>query len=199
MILLDMNMPKKNGLQFCSAILIDGRRTMFPVLILTGRGEFKSLFDDMDVVGFVEKPIAFNDLINKIDGFFNKSGKQSTKVLIVENDDNALAAIMLAFIRNSFVVSSAASTTELAEKIGENPPQLLLIKLANEEMASDLRRMGKIKNIPTLLYIHEGGDLDKEVIKQLCSKSGINLNQFVRSDDPAELLDAAKKLLGLAP
>ena len=72
LILLDMNMPKKTGLQVYHEIMWKEDRKMFPVIVLTSRTEFETLFKDMNVDGFIPKPIDFARLTEEVDKIFSK-------------------------------------------------------------------------------------------------------------------------------
>jgi len=64
LIILDMNMPKMGGVEFYSHIAKpeDGSPTI-PVLVLTGRGNMQSMFEGLEVNGFLAKPFRGSELI----------------------------------------------------------------------------------------------------------------------------------------
>lgn len=67
LIILDMNMPKMSGLEFYSKIAKpeNGAPTI-PVIILTGRGNMKSMFENLGVSGFIAKPFHASELIDTV-------------------------------------------------------------------------------------------------------------------------------------
>ena len=73
LIILDMNMPKMSGIEFYSKIAkpTDGT-PMIPVLILTGRGNMKSMFEGLNVDGFLAKPFNASEFIQTVKNIFDK-------------------------------------------------------------------------------------------------------------------------------
>ena len=67
LIILDMNMPKMSGIEFYSKIAKpeDGT-SVIPVLVLTGRGNMKSMFEGLGVSGFISKPFNASELIETV-------------------------------------------------------------------------------------------------------------------------------------
>ena len=64
LIILDMNMPKMSGIEFYSKIVKPADATLtLPVLVLTGRGNMKEMFEGLNVNGFLTKPFKAMDLI----------------------------------------------------------------------------------------------------------------------------------------
>ena len=68
LILLDMNMPQMGGISFFHA-LVDKTtgKPKYPVIVITGRGEMKTLFDDFEVDGFISKPFELDAMIHKVE------------------------------------------------------------------------------------------------------------------------------------
>ncbi len=56
LIILDVNMPKMNGIDFFRMILGNDNRPRYPVLVLTTRAEFEEIFRDVNAAGFIAKP-----------------------------------------------------------------------------------------------------------------------------------------------
>ena len=63
LIILDVNMPRMNGLEFYQRIKGPDDRTKYPVLILTARANMENLFHDLDADGFMAKPFELDDLL----------------------------------------------------------------------------------------------------------------------------------------
>ena len=53
LIVLDINMPVMNGLEFYNQILDKDDNPLYPVFVLTARNDLEALFRDMHVNGFM--------------------------------------------------------------------------------------------------------------------------------------------------
>jgi len=67
LIILDMNMPVMNGLEFYTRIADGSGATECPVLVLTTRSELEDSFRGIDIAGFLPKPFLVEDLIKEVD------------------------------------------------------------------------------------------------------------------------------------
>lgn len=204
LVILDIIMPKMDGIRFYSNIVVNNHEKMFPVLVLTERGEFKALFKDVEADGFISKPIDFKKLLAEVDRIFLKYKRMnysvaSRSVLIVEDNSVVLGAMLLAFAQDGFFVRSAKSVEEASQHLLSEPLNLVVAKLPLCEMVCGLREVPGLiaKDTVILLYASRGLDLDKGVIKKLCENAGVTLSELVRTDNPADLLRRAKEALGM--
>jgi CheY-like chemotaxis protein len=64
-ILLDLNMPKMNGIEFLRAMRSDQRFRVVPVIILTTSDQQKDLEAayDLNVAGYIVKPVEFQNFV----------------------------------------------------------------------------------------------------------------------------------------
>jgi len=67
LIILDINMPEMNGLDFYRAITAEHGRPRFPVLVLTSRTEMEKTFTEVFAAGFMPKPFLIEELIQKVE------------------------------------------------------------------------------------------------------------------------------------
>ena len=67
-ILLDLNMPKMNGLEFLKALRSDSTIGHIPVVVLTTSNEEKDRIQayDLNVAGYILKPISFTDFVENM-------------------------------------------------------------------------------------------------------------------------------------
>jgi CheY-like chemotaxis protein len=67
-VMLDLKMPKLDGLEVLAAIRSDERLRMIPVVILTSSREQQDVIRsyDLGVKAFVVKPVNFSELINAV-------------------------------------------------------------------------------------------------------------------------------------
>ena len=68
-ILLDINMPKMNGIEFLKALRADPKLSSILVFILTSSDEHREKLTayNLNVAGYILKPVQFTELITVID------------------------------------------------------------------------------------------------------------------------------------
>ena len=67
-ILLDLNMPKMNGVEFLSLIKVDNKLKHIPVIVLTTSTEERDIFDAFkhSVGGYIVKPVEYKNFVEAI-------------------------------------------------------------------------------------------------------------------------------------
>ena len=67
-ILLDLNMPKINGIEFLSILKTNESLKFIPIIILTTSSNKKDLLEcyNIGIAGYVQKPLKYQDYIAKI-------------------------------------------------------------------------------------------------------------------------------------
>mgnify|MGYP000588910980 CR=1 FL=1 len=67
-ILLDLNMPKMNGIEFLKYLKNDSEFKYLPVIILTTSKNQKDLFQcyELGIAGYIIKPLKYEDYVEKI-------------------------------------------------------------------------------------------------------------------------------------
>ena len=74
LILLDLNMPKIGGIEFCHKVR-DGQEGVDPaIIILTARANIEPTLRDMNVNGLLTKPFEISQLLEEIDRVFQDRG-----------------------------------------------------------------------------------------------------------------------------
>jgi CheY-like chemotaxis protein len=65
-ILLDLNMPKMNGLEFLQELRSDPTISHIPVVVFTTSNEASDLIEtyNLNVAGYVQKPVVFEDFVD---------------------------------------------------------------------------------------------------------------------------------------
>ena len=68
-ILLDLNMPKINGIEFLRILKADERLRYIPTIILTTSNNQRDLLECFEIViaGYVLKPLKYEDYVSKIE------------------------------------------------------------------------------------------------------------------------------------
>ncbi len=73
LILLDLNMPKLGGVEFCQRIQTPDGHLKYPVLILTARANTEQIFKNYPIAGFMTKPFKIEELLNEIKTIVEKN------------------------------------------------------------------------------------------------------------------------------
>lgn len=68
-ILLDLNMPKINGIEFLKILKADDRLKYIPIIILTTSNNQRDLLEcfKIGIAGYVLKPLKYEDYVSKIE------------------------------------------------------------------------------------------------------------------------------------
>ncbi|MFC4723254.1 response regulator [Geojedonia litorea] len=68
-ILLDLNMPKVNGLEFLKILKQDEKLKYLPTIVLTTSNNHKDILEcyKIGIAGYILKPLSFDAYINKLD------------------------------------------------------------------------------------------------------------------------------------
>ncbi|MFC2110221.1 response regulator [Bacteroidota bacterium] len=68
-ILLDLNMPKMNGVEFLSVLRNDPVLKYIPTIILTTSNNQKDLLDcyNLGITGYIIKPLKYDDYVSKLE------------------------------------------------------------------------------------------------------------------------------------
>jgi CheY-like chemotaxis protein len=77
-ILLDLNMPKMNGIEFLEQIKADRRLKIIPVIVLTTSNDQRDKLDsfNLGVAGYMLKPVGYNEFLtvmHEISTYWSKS------------------------------------------------------------------------------------------------------------------------------
>lgn len=68
LIILDIIMPELDGYSLVEELTKDEKISKIPIILSTGRGTFKDLFElkGINLAGFIEKPFILKDLLEKV-------------------------------------------------------------------------------------------------------------------------------------
>ncbi len=205
LVILDMNMPKKNGLAFYNEIVTGPHKKLFPVLVLTSRIELEDLFKEIEADGFAPKPVDFEDLLEQIERIlYHKTppkidDKKTKNVMLIENDDQALDTIVSLFIRAGFSVQCAKNLEDAANHFPAAPLDLLIVNLSLCDVVPALKRIPKYIRESTAVWIYARSlsSLDEAAAKKIREVPLMAPAQLILANQLPDLLDKAQKLFGL--
>jgi len=68
LILLDLNLPKMNGIEFLKVVKADERLKQIPVVVLTTSSETKDIAETfkLNVAGYIVKPLSYTEFVEKV-------------------------------------------------------------------------------------------------------------------------------------
>ncbi len=205
LVLLDMNMPKKNGLEFYNEIVTSPGKKMFPVLVLTSRIELEDLFKDIKADGFAPKPIDFEDLLEQMDQILypkaalKADNKKTKNIMLVENDGQTLDEIALLFIHAGFNVQCAKTPEDAVNHIPTAPLDLLIVNLTLCDVLPSLRKIPKYvrENTMVWIYTRDLKALDATITRKISAVPGMAPAQLIMAHKLSDLLEKAKELMSL--
>jgi len=207
LIVLDMNMPRMNGLEFYEKIKGDNEKSKYPVLVLTARANMEQLFEDLDVDGFMTKPFELNVLLEEGQRIIKKNSgsvktkegvfdRRALKVCIVEDEPEIFRKLALSFLETGFIVNSAQSGASAIKRIMMEVPDVVVIKVGLRDISGDIvilklkRMIDQTKNVKFVLYnAHSGNNV--EVTRRISEKQGVDKYiDFVDSDEIVEVTES---------
>ncbi len=73
-IVLDMNMPRMNGLEFYEAIKNNDGKSPYPIVSFTARALIDDVYQGLDIEAFITKPFSMDVLVKTINLAINAKG-----------------------------------------------------------------------------------------------------------------------------
>ena len=207
LVILDMNMPLKSGVEFYNDIMASGYKKLTPIIAFTSRVEFEKMFEDLGIDGFISKADCTTQKLDEaVEQALLKYGKEKPKknpksVLTIEQDKTTLENIKGVFERADFTVKAVQGMEELKP---ETPPKTYNLILANftfSEFIPDLRQKLKLiaENDPVLLYTPKSRILPGANPRKICERPGIAPAEIELTDEPVYLLKKSMEMIGARP
>jgi CheY-like chemotaxis protein len=166
LIILDMKMPKVGGLEFYNKISTSYGRSKYPVLVMTGKTEFETLFKDIKADGFIGKPFDFEVLIKEIERII--SGKVNPTVFLIDLQKNPhVKKIAEVFQSERYEVINLEKLAALQTTARSKKPDFIIMEYIQEEMAGEafIRKIKEdpiINDVPIVVYSYFGFEGHKE-------------------------------------
>lgn len=160
LIVLDINMPRMNGLEFYKNILSVDDVPKFPVLVLTTRTEFTGLFKDVFAEGFIAKPFLIDVFDDEIAKIFRKADRPT--VLLVDFSKSELVRnTVKKLVRENYKVIRIASAEEFRKIADTQKLNLILSEIlpgepSGEETLKFIKSYKPFKDVPVIGYCFSG-------------------------------------------
>lgn len=204
LIILDMNMPRMNGVEFYGKIKGMDEKPKYPVLVLTARANMEQLFKELDVDGFMAKPFELRELVKEAISIIKKDSsavqkeygsdeKRARKVFIVENNKEIFNKLAILFLEAGYIVNSAQSGASSIKRITMDIPDVIVAALSLHDISGDivigkLRRLKELKKTKFILYAASSREKEK-IIQNLAQKEEIDL--FVKYTNINDIVEAS--------
>lgn len=122
LILLDINMPMKNGLEFCKQIR---SRTECPIIFLTARAEETDILAGLNVGGddYITKPFNIRELLGRVQAHLRRE-KRAKSVAESENDGIVINYSGMSVSVNGTAIYFTKTEFEIIEFLSLNPGQV---------------------------------------------------------------------------
>jgi CheY-like chemotaxis protein len=139
LILLDLNMPKKDGREALQEIKSDLELQKIPVVVMTTSKDDEDLYSSYDsgASSFIRKPVTFNGLVDLMKGlgrfWFGKAREmknETIKVLLIEDDEEdyiLTRGLLSEEGTSSYVLDWASSYEEGLQVAGRGEHQVCLV------------------------------------------------------------------------
>lgn len=178
LVIMDVSMPKKDGLEFYKEISTAHGLAKLPVIVITARGELEPVFRALEVEGFFVKPVMFSKLLMEVHDILKKA--KGKTVFLVDNKEN-LRSLELGELlqkeryRVCWIENPAIFEQEIASgncpdfvvmEAGRIPAgkegQNLVQKIRETILSNKGKRGGNVSaKIPLIAYTFSGHDFEK--------------------------------------
>ncbi len=169
LIILDMSMPGMGGVGFLQRITSLGGKLQYPVLVLTARAQMAEFFANLDVDGFMAKPMDPEDLLMEVSRILFLRGAdegeascvagETSLSTLVLGDDRAdcAAALRVAFEAAGYSVEVAPSAAVALELAVTARPDAIVLRADLADLETGgllrlLRQMPSLQSVPVVLY-----------------------------------------------
>jgi len=165
LLILDINMPKMNGLAFLTAVQAKPEWVDIPVYVFTGRANMEHYFEDVRVAGFMAKPCLPDKLLKDIKNILaqrtqpkaeSKEGDQF-KLFLVEPDKSRRNELTEQFTQAGFEVIAPSDVGDIVKMAVAARPDGIMVQMFMDVMngtqiVSVLRMIPGTRNLPVLIY-----------------------------------------------
>lgn len=209
LIILDINMPKMDGIAFYREICDKDNMPKYSVIVHTARIELAQFFLDFNVDGFLSKPADINELLKEVNLVLKRKSRQKDpltgdknikNIFIIEDDKDEYLKIQTAFKKSGYKIDNSNSGVEAILKMLDNPPDVVLTKLGLKDIPGDvialrLKTFARTSDAHTIVYINnESVSLNFNTVQdKISQKTGVA--ELIRYNNGKDLLDAVDRIL----
>lgn len=217
LVILDMNMPVMSGMEFYYKIYNPAQqKPTFPVLAATARGDLEDLFRELNVDGYMTKPIGADDLIKEVNLIFQKRygaipaikkldgailtpkpADVGDRILLVDEDAKLYAQVgglLVGYSRKHLLYASTAiraMSTLLAVSCDAAFVNTELPDMATDNLICKLKQMPRTMDVPIVLYNPSGSD--SKLVEAIFKRTGFAIP--VMKQDAVVLAKECRRIL----
>ncbi|MDD2752718.1 MAG: response regulator [Candidatus Omnitrophica bacterium] len=161
LVVLDINLPVMNGIEFYEKITTSYGKTKIPVLVLTARDELGELFKEIDADGFLAKPFETNDLLIAIQKILDRKNDPIVFLIdIIKNRPN-LQELKRALTEERFKVVVLENFPALERSLVQYEASFILMEYmqndcSGEDFIKKVKALTELKSIPLIVYSYSG-------------------------------------------
>ena len=170
LLILDINMPKIGGIEFYDRLCNKQGRTKIPVVVLTGRGELKEIFENINADGFLTKPFEMDELLREIEKALSKENDPLVFLIDVAESPQ-IRQIQKALNEERYNVVIVKDMDDFKQKAGLKMPDFVLMEymqkeIRGEDLIRELRALPYLARVPLIVYSYSGFDgLEEKALK----------------------------------
>lgn len=177
LVVLDINMPKKDGLVFYKEISTDHGQAKLPVLVMTGRHELREVFEGLEVDAFITKPFEMKDFLKEVDRILRNTNRAN--IFIIDSLANPHAIQIATVLEHErYKVVHVENLAALVQFASICRPDFIFLEYVRQDMhGEDLiqalrevlihleQKNTGIKKIPIFVYSYSGMDYEERSLK----------------------------------
>ena len=175
LVILDIGMPKKGGLDVYKEVSTRHGRLKTPVLVVTGHEQLKGVFEDISFSGFLSKPFEFEILLKTIQAILKKRGLPNVFILDNPRQNPRLGEIVKVLEGEYYKTVVIENLAKFREAIESGLPEFILLEYSGQGMeGSDLilelkkaieTRWGfEASRTALLVYSRTGADFEEKCL-----------------------------------
>ncbi len=176
LIILDLKLTDMSGLEFFSKVSTPHGRSKYPILVMTGRSDLETVFQDIDVEGFIAKPCDLDDFMKAVDRIITARRTRGGVFLIDIEEKAHTKAIREALERENYRVIVAEGITMLREKLAAFKPDCIVMEYMQDDLPGSefIARIKEIlagfspsdwpgvQTVPVIVYTVSRNDIERE-------------------------------------
>lgn len=156
LIILDVNMPQLNGLDFFRSILNADGYPKYPVLVLTTRAEFEDTFKQANACGFIPKPFLIERLIAEVRRII-ALGPRPIVFLLDYSASTVILELTRLVTKKNYEVIGVDDMTAFQKIAHIRRPQFILAEFGQQDMSGEnlvkkIKNHDGFKDIPVVAY-----------------------------------------------
>jgi len=187
LIISDIIMPEMDGFSLFKEVRKQGKSATIPFIVITARASMEESFRVLGANDFIVKPFGGDDLLSRIKGLFNDSGKkyQNSNVILVNSNGDAMREMQEVLNDYGCRPQIAEDGIDAIRRALTNPPHMILIDVLlkttkAKELIKAIRCFNLLKDTNIITYTHfepeKLGDVDAveqlKVSKDACNDAG---------------------------